>query len=174
MNIEELDMTQAACKNADPELFFPEPFTDYYGTVERAKKVCATCSIKFDCLQVAIDNQYEGIWGGLTTSERTGVVRRVRTKRRIHEDELPKTGNKEIALARSNSLRAAKSGEAARGKIEAALKLANGNVPEATLKAAQLRLDNPTLSLAELADMAGVTKDSFSGSLRRLVAGYKN
>lgn len=56
----------ALCARVDPELFFPE------GTHGReAKKVCAACPVRDQCLGYAIDNhEQEGIWGGLSPSGR--------------------------------------------------------------------------------------------------------
>jgi WhiB family transcriptional regulator, redox-sensing transcriptional regulator len=62
----------AACRHADPDLFFPE------GTagpallaVDRAKRLCGTCPVQARCLDWALDNHAaSGIWGGLTEGER--------------------------------------------------------------------------------------------------------
>lgn len=66
MDINELDMEQAACKTADPELFFegnPE-------SVATAKSYCGICPIALQCLTYAMKNEEYGIWGGSTLGER--------------------------------------------------------------------------------------------------------
>lgn len=49
----------AACRGLDPDIFFPEK----YDSGRDAKKVCAVCPVRVDCLA---DGLYErdGIWGG--------------------------------------------------------------------------------------------------------------
>lgn len=75
---------RAACVNEDPELFFPIGTTG--PAVEQAKiakRVCAACDIREECLEFALaSNQDAGIWGGLTEDERRSLRRR-RQRRRI-------------------------------------------------------------------------------------------
>lgn len=64
--------TAAACRHADPELFFP-PGRDDVATAQiaAAKAVCARCPVCRECLAFAIAHrQHDGIWGGLTELER--------------------------------------------------------------------------------------------------------
>jgi len=67
-----MDMEQAACKEADADLFFPEG-KDKREQEYKAKKICASCPIVTDCLQFAIDNDQLGIWGGTTEDERRHI-----------------------------------------------------------------------------------------------------
>jgi WhiB family redox-sensing transcriptional regulator len=70
---------EALCRQVDPELFFP----DTGGSVREAKRVCAGCPVRKQCLDWAIahDQRY-GVWGGLTVNERTRLRRqRDRTER---------------------------------------------------------------------------------------------
>ncbi|HEY6315483.1 MAG TPA: WhiB family transcriptional regulator [Streptosporangiaceae bacterium] len=62
----------AACHDADPDLFFPIGTT---GTalrqIEEAKRMCRTCPARIQCLAWALDNGVgEGVWGGTTPDER--------------------------------------------------------------------------------------------------------
>ncbi len=67
---------EAACAGADPDLFFPVGDTDLE-TIAAAKAVCAGCPVKEDCLAYSIEtNQTDGVWGGLTASERRRLRRR--------------------------------------------------------------------------------------------------
>ena len=61
----------AACRDADPDLFFP------LGTVgaslpqiEQAKQVCRACPVSRACLHWALDHGVAGVWGGTTDEER--------------------------------------------------------------------------------------------------------
>jgi hypothetical protein len=174
MKIDQLDMTQAACKDVDPEMFFPEQGSKYK-TAEMAKEVCKSCVIKFDCLQTALENKYDGVWGGLTTVERDSLQRRERRVRRgrMHENSLRnlQVGStvQQAHLAAANAARAAKVAEKSVVLVKQALDSIGSSVPDNLRKVGQARIDNPTASLQELADLMGVTKDSYSGAIRRLL-----
>ena len=59
----------AACRSADPELFFPG--TASGRQEQEAKAICAGCSVRGQCLAFAtLTSQEHGIWGGLTDEER--------------------------------------------------------------------------------------------------------
>lgn len=62
----------AACRNAEPELFFPISATRASSaTVQRAKRICQACPVQSQCLRYALGHRQEqGIWGGLTEDER--------------------------------------------------------------------------------------------------------
>jgi WhiB family transcriptional regulator, redox-sensing transcriptional regulator len=67
----------AACRNADPRVFNPAP--DDAGGIEAARRMCARCPIRLDCLAVALAiPRARGIWGGLTEPERLAHRRRDR------------------------------------------------------------------------------------------------
>lgn len=65
---------QAACRNGDPDAFFPPDGRNSRARAraeERARLTCATCPVRRPCLAVALLRQEEhGVWGGLTTDER--------------------------------------------------------------------------------------------------------
>lgn len=68
---------RAACRDIDPELFFPVgddgPAREQ---AEVAKLVCAGCPVREECGRWAMETgQDSGIWGGLTEDERR-VMRR--------------------------------------------------------------------------------------------------
>ena len=69
---------RAACRGADPELFFPIGRDDVdRPEIDAAKEICAGCSVLDECLAYALTtHQPDGIWGGLTTSERRRLARR--------------------------------------------------------------------------------------------------
>lgn len=70
---------EAACRDADPELFFPISATAASGsTISRAKQVCASCPVSSPCLSYALTHRQEqGIWGGLTDEERQSLRRKL-------------------------------------------------------------------------------------------------
>lgn len=69
---------QAACLDEDPELFFPIGNTGpALLQVEEAKKVCARCTVREECLEWALGaGQDYGVWGGLSEDERRALKRR--------------------------------------------------------------------------------------------------
>lgn len=68
---------QAACRDADPELFFPVGTRGPAKLQEaEAKAVCARCPVRARCLQVALESRDDyGVRGGMSEEERRDVVR---------------------------------------------------------------------------------------------------
>ncbi|HVX44938.1 MAG TPA: WhiB family transcriptional regulator [Mycobacteriales bacterium] len=63
---------QAACKGTDPDELFVQGAAQ-----NRAKRVCAGCPVRTECLADALDNRMEfGVWGGMTERERRALLRR--------------------------------------------------------------------------------------------------
>ncbi len=73
----------AACRDTDPDLFFPVGSTGLAAQqIVAAKAVCARCPSQARCLQFAIENnQDSGVWGGTSEDERR-VLRRAWVKER--------------------------------------------------------------------------------------------
>jgi WhiB family transcriptional regulator, redox-sensing transcriptional regulator len=72
----------AACREEDPELFFPIGTTGpALLQVERAKAVCGRCTVVDACLDWALaSGQDTGVWGGMSEDERLTLKRsRLRT-----------------------------------------------------------------------------------------------
>jgi len=68
-------MADGECRNHAPETFFP---SDGVG-VDRARKICATCSVKDHCLEYALAEEIEhGVWGGCSERERRRILKRRR------------------------------------------------------------------------------------------------
>jgi WhiB family redox-sensing transcriptional regulator len=63
---------RAACRDTDPDLFFPIGTTGpALEQIAAAKAVCVTCPAKDPCLEFALaTNQESGIWGGTSEEER--------------------------------------------------------------------------------------------------------
>jgi WhiB family redox-sensing transcriptional regulator len=68
----------AACRDADPELFFPDgDVRSARAQVKTAKLICRGCPVSAICLGWALaSGQEAGIWGGLTEDERRRLLRR--------------------------------------------------------------------------------------------------
>ena len=78
---------EAACREVDPELFFPIGNTGpALLQIDEAKQVCQRCSVMDECLRWAIDSgQDAGVWGGMSEDERRALKRRtIRLRARAH------------------------------------------------------------------------------------------
>ena len=68
-------MDHARCRTLSPSEFFP---SDGVG-VEVAKRVCAECPVKSECLEYALTYRIDhGVWGGASERERRRILRRRR------------------------------------------------------------------------------------------------
>lgn len=64
---------RALCAQTDPEAFFPEKG----GSTREAKRICASCEVRAECLSFALANDERfGIWGGLSERERRRLKKR--------------------------------------------------------------------------------------------------
>jgi WhiB family redox-sensing transcriptional regulator len=69
-------MANGNCASEPPSLFFP---SDGVG-VEVARRICATCPVKEQCLEHALVNRIDhGVWGGASERERRRILKRRRT-----------------------------------------------------------------------------------------------
>ncbi|MFC5290975.1 WhiB family transcriptional regulator [Actinokineospora guangxiensis] len=76
---------RAACRDEDPELFFPVGTSGpALSQVAEAKAVCTRCPVTASCLAWALDSgQDAGVWGGMSEDERRALKRRnARTRAR--------------------------------------------------------------------------------------------
>ncbi|MDZ7732322.1 MAG: WhiB family transcriptional regulator [Acidimicrobiia bacterium] len=76
----------AACRDTDPDLFFPVGTTGpAIEQIENAKAVCDECEVREPCLEFALStNQDSGIWGGTSEEERRKLRReRAAARRRV-------------------------------------------------------------------------------------------
>jgi WhiB family transcriptional regulator, redox-sensing transcriptional regulator len=79
----------AACRRADPELFFP------IGTagpalrqIGEAKRICRACPVRTHCLAWALENGVtDGVWGGTTPNERRAIRTPSRRMSTSQEDD---------------------------------------------------------------------------------------
>lgn len=76
----------AACRNSNPNLFFPEGRpSEVLKQSENAKLICRTCDSQAECLEYALSTyQNDGVWGGTSEKERREIQKeRARREARI-------------------------------------------------------------------------------------------
>lgn len=169
-----MDEAKANCLTADPDIFFADnPEEEGYSkfATEKAKSICASCEIANQCLEVALKNGYDGVWGGLTTRERSLYEYRERNglnplirKRAKPTLDYIKSGKE--ANARKQTAAAQRDRELLAMALERF-----SDLEESTIQMARLRISNPDLGLKEIAELTQprVTKDILAGRLKRLV-----
>ncbi|MCZ7527449.1 MAG: WhiB family transcriptional regulator [Acidimicrobiia bacterium] len=65
-------MLSARCRDRSPADFFP---SDGVG-VELARRVCAECPVRAECLEYALTYRIDhGVWGGASERERRRILR---------------------------------------------------------------------------------------------------
>ena len=70
-------MLHAHCRSLAPGEFFP---SDGVG-VDKARRICAQCSVQPDCLEYALTYRIDhGVWGGASERERRRILRRRRVE----------------------------------------------------------------------------------------------
>lgn len=90
----------AACRDADTNLFFPSK--GEMAKIQAARNICASCPVRRQCRDYSFDMarkaDLDGIFGGLTKYERQvalGQIRR-RIHRRINPFEQPLDGARQL------------------------------------------------------------------------------
>jgi WhiB family redox-sensing transcriptional regulator len=70
-------MTEGACHEEDPELFFPISASEASaGQIRQATSICDGCHVESQCLRYAMENRIKhGIWGGRTEQQRQALIR---------------------------------------------------------------------------------------------------
>lgn len=63
----------AACRDVPTDVFFPVSESQS----DAAKAICAACPAREECLEYALEvRPGDGVWGGLTATERHRLIRR--------------------------------------------------------------------------------------------------
>ena len=71
-------MREAACSGMDTGIFYPGRGDTEH--LRLARKTCASCAVRRECLEAAlVSGEHFGVWGGTTEQER----RRIRRRRRL-------------------------------------------------------------------------------------------
>jgi WhiB family redox-sensing transcriptional regulator len=78
----------AACRGADPDLFFPVGRTGpALRQVQEAKRICRACPVQIPCLVWALDNAVaDGVWGGTAEDERR-VIRSLPARKTTRQED---------------------------------------------------------------------------------------
>ncbi|GEL23382.1 hypothetical protein PSU4_23360 [Pseudonocardia sulfidoxydans NBRC 16205] len=93
---------EALCVQVDPDLFFPETYrgTEFDRQVFAAKRVCAGCPVRTQCLDYALRALPDGIAGGKTPVERTALRHQLGVELvDVRVGLLPPDGQRERAAA---------------------------------------------------------------------------
>ena len=76
------------CSETDPEIFYaeeqdisPSRHSAKYKYEREAKAICRKCDLQEACLQFALENHEQGIWGGTNESDRAKIRRLLRINR---------------------------------------------------------------------------------------------
>jgi WhiB family transcriptional regulator, redox-sensing transcriptional regulator len=79
----------AACRDADPELFFPIGTTGpALRQIREATRICRTCPAQTRCLAWALDHGVtDGVWGGTTEDQRRAIRSLSTTMTSSQEDD---------------------------------------------------------------------------------------
>ena len=85
-------MEDAACRDTDLDVFFPDDTRLIGSAVKSAKAICGVCPVAAECLAYAQTNGIMyGIWGGLVWRERrmafTGSPHSVRVAEQARSDQ---------------------------------------------------------------------------------------
>lgn len=81
VDLSDLDwMRRGSCVGEPAEFWFPIAGRPSAQITEEAKRICAGCEVRSECLDYAMRNgEHYGTWGGMTVAER----RRLRRKRSL-------------------------------------------------------------------------------------------
>lgn len=90
--------SQAACRTADPDLFWPEPNTPE-DRIQEAKKICASCPVTQACLDNAFrTNDWDSIAGGHTGAEREQLLTPGNATNAFHTRRLDNSDARKLAV----------------------------------------------------------------------------
>jgi len=70
----------ALCTQLDSELYFPEGAAARSDTSAALMKLCQDCPYKAECLEWALVNREDGIWGGTNNYMRSAMRKGVRSR----------------------------------------------------------------------------------------------
>ena len=162
-----LDFTGAACLKDGVKIdaFFSDE-DDVYSrsAVGYAKLICRDCPLVDACLKVATENEYLGVWGGLTEIERK---RKVRSDAQKKLNRTPGSYFETMAKAR-NKDRSAIAADQSIPLYIRGLEEQGAGMPEDFRRIIEARISYPDKSLAEIGVLLGISKHAVSGRLRRL------
>lgn len=161
------DLARCATSKVDPDIFFMDDKDEpnYDATKTRlALAICGQCPIQKQCLQFAIKEEMDGVWGGTTTRERNVIIHRERTG----YEPRPRKPVDITKILQVNAHRALETSIRDKDALLEALATFD-NLEPITIEIANLRINNPGVPLSELASRINISKDVFAGRLKRLI-----
>lgn len=79
----------AACRGLPTAIFFPEHGSEVQDPYDDARKICANCSVKEQCLELseafATSGDRNGMFGGLSPAERKTFRRHQRSSMKLRK-----------------------------------------------------------------------------------------
>ena len=71
----EVEWQRASCLGLDTELFYDHRtgLLEQGLSYHHLRRICATCPIQRDCLEIAVAHEPYGFWGGLSEEERRHI-----------------------------------------------------------------------------------------------------
>ncbi len=173
MNLTDQEIELANCKdmNDDDIFFVDETDRNNRKAVQKAKAICSTCPIRLKCLQIALENDELGIWGGTTETDRR------RLRRAMNRKVIPVLPRATFeAGLRANMDRSRRVAIQLSSDLEKLDSKIVENLPEDVQKLITLRMENPTISLTDLGELMSpvMTKNQVAGKLRRALAKAEN
>jgi WhiB family redox-sensing transcriptional regulator len=182
-----------ACREEDPDLFFPENTEESsaFETTKKAKAICRACPVVDLCLEYALNSDVIGIWGATNDTDRKQIrIDRIRRKDAERRREYVARKNMEQygtakaprsaeslkkfqqAGAKANTAKSEEANLRILALLSSAFSQIEGNENPEVVSTAKYRLEHPTLSLQEMADAMGVSRNVVGGRLRRLMERY--
>lgn len=61
------------CAQYDGDMFFPENYNNLGKRLQVLRDICSRCHFVEPCLEYALNNSFEGFWGGKTPGERKRI-----------------------------------------------------------------------------------------------------
>jgi WhiB family redox-sensing transcriptional regulator len=74
-------MRDAACRGADPEVFFDEGDWRFWYPSQVALALCRSCPVRVTCLDFALTHRMVGTWGGTSDYQRRSLLRGIPRRR---------------------------------------------------------------------------------------------
>jgi WhiB family redox-sensing transcriptional regulator len=74
-------MRDAACRGADPAIFFDEGDWRFWYPSREALALCRSCPVRVACLDFALTNRMVGTWGATSDYQRRSLMRGIPRRR---------------------------------------------------------------------------------------------
>lgn len=148
--------------DVDPDMFFvDDPDQEDYdkSLTDQAKALCFGCEIREQCLKYAVDNNLDGVWGGVSRFDRRAIHRKNHSVRNV-DYKLRKKNNLPTRREQSTmkAIQFLSDHFDKISSVEAAY----------VVRAVTVRLENPSLSLSEVSRFLG-KKDTYMSDVLRIV-----